>query len=35
VHGYADVDDRLVVAQLDRVGEIERFVEAVSCWTGG
>jgi uncharacterized protein YutE (UPF0331/DUF86 family) len=35
VHGYADVDDDLVVAQLDRVGEIERFVASVSHWAGG
>jgi len=32
VHGYADVDDDLVVAQLDRVGDLERFVADVSAW---
>jgi len=35
VHGYADIDDRLVVAQLDRVGDLERFVADVSRWAGG
>jgi uncharacterized protein YutE (UPF0331/DUF86 family) len=34
VHGYADVDDRLVVAQLDRLGDLERFVAAVSRFAG-
>ena len=34
VHGYAEVDDRLVVAQLDRVAELEDFVAAVSRWAG-
>jgi uncharacterized protein YutE (UPF0331/DUF86 family) len=32
VHGYADVDDDLVVAQLDRVVELEDFVARVSAW---
>jgi uncharacterized protein YutE (UPF0331/DUF86 family) len=34
VHGYADVDDRLVVAQLDRLGDLERFVADVSRFAG-
>jgi uncharacterized protein YutE (UPF0331/DUF86 family) len=33
VHGYADVDDDLVVAQLDRVADLDAFVAAVSQWT--
>lgn len=32
VHGYVDVDDRRVVGYLDQVGDIERFVAAVSTW---
>jgi uncharacterized protein YutE (UPF0331/DUF86 family) len=32
VHGYAEVDDDRVVAQLDRVGDLEAFVAAVSEW---
>jgi uncharacterized protein YutE (UPF0331/DUF86 family) len=32
VHGYADVDDELVVAQLDRVGDLETFVSSISGW---
>lgn len=32
VHGYAAVDDDRVVAQLDRVGDIEAFVASVSRW---
>jgi uncharacterized protein YutE (UPF0331/DUF86 family) len=35
VHGYAEVDDDLVVSQLDRVDRIEAFVGAVSRWIGG
>lgn len=34
VHGYADVDDDRVVAQLDRVSELEAFVQSVSRWLG-
>ncbi len=32
VHGYTDVDDRLVVGFLDRVGELEEFVSLVAAW---
>ena len=35
VHGYTDVDDDLVVAQLDRVDQLETFVAAVSGWIAG
>ena len=35
VHGYAEVDDDLVVAQLDRVERLEAFVADVSRWTTG
>lgn len=34
VHGYVDVDDDRVVAQLDHVGDLERFVADVSEWAG-
>ena len=34
VHGYVDVDDDVVVGQLDRVGDLERFVANVSAWAG-
>lgn len=34
VHGYVDVDDERVLAQLDRVGELQSFVAAVSEWIG-
>ena len=32
VHLYADVDDDRVVSMLDRVGDLEDFVSAVSSW---
>lgn len=32
VHGYAEVDDDLVVANLDRLDDVERFVEQVRRW---
>jgi uncharacterized protein YutE (UPF0331/DUF86 family) len=32
VHGYVDADDERVIAQLDRVGELEEFVRSVSRW---
>lgn len=32
VHGYTDVDDRLVVAFLDEVGDLEAFVTRVAAW---
>jgi len=35
VHGYAEVDDDLVVAQLDRVDRLEGFVAAVARWITG
>ncbi len=34
VHGYVDVDDDLVIAQLDRVADLEAFVVAVSRRVG-
>ncbi|MDQ3575086.1 MAG: DUF86 domain-containing protein [Actinomycetota bacterium] len=34
VHGYVDVDDRRVVAFLDRVGQLEEYVSVVSGWVG-
>lgn len=34
VHGYVDADDDRVVAQLDRVGDLDAFVAAVSRWIG-
>ena len=34
VHGYAEVDDDLVVAQLDHVGALDAFVAAVCRWMG-
>ncbi len=30
VHGYADVDDALVVAQLDRLADLQAFVHGVA-----
>lgn len=32
VHGYADIDDDLVVAHLDEISEFRGFVEDVSRW---
>ena len=32
VHQYAEVDDDWVVAHLDDVGDLERFVTEVSAW---
>lgn len=32
VHGYAAVDDRLVVAFLDRVPDLEAYVAQVASW---
>jgi uncharacterized protein YutE (UPF0331/DUF86 family) len=32
VHGYAEVDDALVLAQLDRVDALTRYVEEVGRW---
>ena len=32
VHGYVDVDDRLVVEQLDRLKDLVQFVSSVSRW---
>jgi uncharacterized protein YutE (UPF0331/DUF86 family) len=34
VHQYADIDDRLVLAQLDRLEELDGFVSAVTAWLG-
>jgi uncharacterized protein YutE (UPF0331/DUF86 family) len=34
VHGYVDADDERVVAQLDRVSDLDAFVAAVSRWIG-
>lgn len=32
VHQYIDVDDDQVVANLDRLGDLERFVSEVAAW---
>lgn len=32
VHQYAEIDDDRVVANLDRLGEIEQFVREVAAW---
>jgi uncharacterized protein YutE (UPF0331/DUF86 family) len=34
VHEYAVIDDRIVVANLDRLGELEAFVDGVAAWMG-
>jgi uncharacterized protein YutE (UPF0331/DUF86 family) len=34
VHGYADVDDDLVIAQLDELGQLDAFLSAISRWIG-
>lgn len=33
VHGYAEVDDDLVVARLDDLDDLDAFVGAVRAWT--
>ena len=32
VHQYAQVDDRIVLASVDRLGDFDRFVADVSSW---
>lgn len=32
VHEYAAIDDRIVVANLDRLDDLEAFVDAVTRW---
>lgn len=32
VHGYADVDDDLVVANLDRLSDVRTFIQQLSHW---
>lgn len=32
VHEYAAIDDQLVLANLDRLGDLEAFVSAVTAW---
>lgn len=32
VHGYAEVDDDLVISYLDRLGPLDAFVAAISAW---
>lgn len=32
VHGYAEVDDRIVISALDDLGDFDRFVGQVSTW---
>ena len=32
VHQYAQVDDRIVLASVDRLGDFDRFVTEVSSW---
>lgn len=34
VHGYAEVDDDLVVASLDDLGDLQTFIERVRTWAG-
>jgi uncharacterized protein YutE (UPF0331/DUF86 family) len=34
VHGYAEVDDDVVVAQLDRLDDLQAFLEQVRSWAG-
>lgn len=34
VHGYAEVDDRLVVAQLDSLQALQSFADRVRGWAG-
>ncbi len=33
VHGYIDVDNRLVIGFLDRLDDLEGFVRAIATWT--
>jgi uncharacterized protein YutE (UPF0331/DUF86 family) len=35
VHEYAMIDDRLVVANLDRLGDLDAFVNAIVAWMEG
>ena len=35
VHGYAEVDDDLVVANLDRLDDLQRFIDQVTVWVRG
>lgn len=32
VHGYTDVDDDRVVAYLDELGDLQRFIDEVRAW---
>lgn len=34
VHGYAEVDDDRVIAQLDELDDLERFIDQVRGWAG-
>jgi uncharacterized protein YutE (UPF0331/DUF86 family) len=34
VHQYADIDDRLVLARLDQLGDLDAFVGEVAAWVG-
>lgn len=34
VHGYADVDDDRVVAQLDQLGDLREVLDQVRTWAG-
>ena len=35
VHGYAEVDDDLVVANLDRLDDLQSFIDQVTAWVRG
>ena len=35
VHGYAEVDDDLVVANLDRLDDLQPFIDQVTAWVRG
>lgn len=35
VHEYATIDDRVAVANLDRLGDLDAFVDAVIAWMEG
>lgn len=34
VHGYAEVDDDLVVDNLDRLDDVQRYIDQVRTWAG-
>lgn len=34
VHGYAEVDDDVVVSSLDKLGDLKAFIDLVRTWAG-